>query len=222
LAGTIVANVIEKNQSYSQGSAVSALMVQPQSIQPVVFRNLPVPLRMMTAFHCYSTALASIEKCQPGSVLKQFNLREKTIERAIIGLALAQSGNGSVENWLVHLSKDSDWVVRVFAYEGLVVLADVLGNPPGNAQIAALSDGDARVSGAAASVMVNTRNPFYPPYLFSLTNSSSEKHREAVVGCIAMLAKNGDLQAKSVLSRMANNDSNKGIRQYASQLIRAV
>lgn len=215
LAATVASNVIRHSVLTNEGQQAASLMVSSDMVESAAFQELPEQAKMTIALHCYSTALASISKGDLSPVRAQLVNRQKPIEQAVISLALAQSGDASVKNVLERLCGNSDWVVRLLAYEGLIMLAAISAQPPTASQLMGLQDRDVRVKVSVASIMASTKNPVYHPHILTLANSNDEKSLQAVLPVIARLAQNGNQPARSKLVELAQRHSSRDIRKAA-------
>ncbi len=199
-----------------RGKEQAATMVFPWMLDPLEFKKLPSQVRLMIAMHCYSTALTKIARRDHATIQTEFKKRRKPIERAVIGLALAQTGDASVLETLAKLSKNRDWPVRILAYEGLMALNNVTRDI--SLSLQALQDRDLQVRVAVAQAMANSENPAYIPYILQLADAKDRKQRRAIVSVIAQLAQSGIPQAQKKLQRMAK-DRDKRVRELVSAYV---
>lgn len=222
VAMSVGSNLLNRAMITSQGQSAAALMVPHKTVDPKVLKDMPLQARKIVALHCYSTALATIASRDSAPVKAELSVRKKPLERAVISLALAQNGDPSVGSVLKQLRSDSDWTVRLLAYEGLIVLADVAGRAPGPDQLAALQDSDVRVRTAVARVMVSTGDATYAPHILTLTDSSDKKQRKAVLPVIAILASTGHQPAVVKLQQLAQGDPDEQVREGARAILRDI
>lgn len=216
---SVAYNLLVRAKIASKGKSMAALMVTPQTVEPQVLKEIPLQTRMMLALHCYSTALATIASRDPGSVQAQLALWKKPLEQAIISLSLAQNGVLSVESRLKQLCSHSDWIVRLLAYEGLVVLADFASKTPEPDQLAALQDRDLRVRTAVAHVMASTGNLTYAPHILALADASDRKQCRAILPVIAVLASAGHKPSVTKLHELAEKVPDDMIRRDAGVIL---
>lgn len=203
-----------------EGKLAAAMMVTDDPVTPDLLKNVPLDVRKVMALRCYSTALSTIADHSPESVKAELKVRNKSLERAVIGLALARRGDEAVYQMLKKLRDSSDWVTRLLAYEGLVVLVDATGRMPGQDQLAALKDEDIRVRTAAAQVMARAKeSTYYAPHILALADADSKKQRMAILPVVAWLASNGYPSAVARLQVLARRDSNRAIRESAKDFL---
>jgi len=222
LATTIASNAINHASFNSAARSSASLMVLPESVDQTTFAALPAPAQMMTGLHCYSTALANIASREPKLVRGALRVFDNSLEQAVICLALAMVGDADGEAQMNRLARDSDWVVRIFAYEGLIVLDDMRGTNPGTRQFDGLQDKDIRVFGAVTSAMAASRSAAYSASLLDLTSHPDKEHREAMLPVLARMAILGDPLGKTFLTGMASRDPVQEIRQAAQRLVDAI
>jgi len=215
-----VATIAMDKAAASNGAVeYASWMVSQDILESRGVSDLPHEVRMMVALHCYSTALSGIAERDLQALINELKERSRPIEKAVIGLALAQRGYHEIRDQLVKLRHDSDWPVRVLAYEGLVALSQATGSQPINETYEGLQDSEPRVSVAVASAMASTGNSVYVPQLLKVVEVKNNKQRLGGIPILINLAMRGISEASEKLNMLAATDSDKDIRQAASDAI---
>ena len=201
----------------AKGTLKSAaiLEITPEMIEEERFSKYHGQTQMMLAYHCYVAALKKIAVANQAILLMEVTNRRHTLEQVVIALAMAQLGNRSVLPSLETLRRDPDWAVRTLAFEGLVVLADLLSLEVDSMQLHSLEDKDIRVCLAAASVMLLTGREDYTIPLMVLVDTEDVVRREAFLAVLAGLIRSGNPQARARLTRLAKEDPNENVRNSA-------
>ncbi len=195
--------------------SAAILEVIPEMIEEERFCKYHGQTQMMIAYHCYVAALKKIAVSNQAILLMELTNRSNTLEQVVIALAMAQMGNRSVLPSLETLRRDRDWAVRTLAFEGLVVLADLLNQEVDAMQLNSLEDKDIRVCLAASSVMLLTGREEYIIPMMVLVDTEDVVRREAFLAVLAGLVRAGNSQARARLTRLSKEDSNENVRNSA-------
>jgi len=221
VVGTIIINTLERSSVIIAEYSAKCLL-EPFNVlinDMAAFQDIPKPVKMLAALHYYCAALAFIAKDNLSSVQSELARRKKPIEQVVICLALAQNGDFSIVKNLKQLCHNSNWLVRLFAYESLIVLGEVLAKPLSPTLLIGLQDKDIRVKVPIASVMASTGNSGYHSHILALADSTDKKCRQSILPVIAWLAKRGNQTAQSKLVALARGDSNERVRETAQDYL---
>lgn len=197
------------------GKSTALLEVTDKLIKPFMLAGYTPGMQMVLTYHCYVTALRHIGLANATILLMDVTNRKNTLEQAAIGLAMAQLGNRSAWPSFENLRRDPDWAVRLLSYEGLILLADLSHIEVDAMQLASLKDKDPRVSLACAYLMLLTKREEYEIPILVLAESIDSNRREAFLGPLAWLARNGNEQARSKLNELAKEDPDERVRASA-------
>lgn len=219
---SVAYNVIGRVIIAQQGKNNAAWMVSTDDLIPERLEKLPGQVRKMIALHCYSTALSDLGQRHLAALQDEWRKRKKPLECAVLGLALAQNGDGAVAKNLETLRADSDWGVRILAYEGLIALAQESGPVAESLPLRALQDEDLRVRVAIAKIMADSQNPAYVPPLLEAVNVNDKKQRQALTPIVAQLARQGAPSARARLQLLANGDPDAEVRTLAQTHLRTL
>jgi hypothetical protein len=222
MASGLAARQLDKAQSF--------LLLSPESINPRAFQSMSDPVRFLTALHAYGTGFAKLAEHYPDLVHNEFTQHQRSLEKSVLGFALAVNGNPTIRETLRRLSAstlEDDWSSKILAYEGLIALANhdrTADSVTIDEQIAALGDKDLRVRTAVAYVMSRTGNQIYWPHLAQLADSTESSLRKVALPALLSLAEGGDASADGKLRSISEQDKDKEVResarQYLSQLQR--
>jgi len=177
---SVAYNVIGRVISAQQGKNNAAWMVSTDDLIPERLEKLPGQVRQMIALHCYSTALSDLGQRHLTVLQDEWRKRKKPLECAVLGLALAQNEDVAVAENLKALRADSDWSVRILAYEGLIALAQQTEQIAVSLCLRALQDQDLRVRIAIARILADTRDPAYVSPILAAANVEEKKQRQAL------------------------------------------
>lgn len=194
------------------GKSAALLEVAEGSIRPFMLASYSAGMQMLLTYHCYVTALWHIGLVNSAVLLMDVTNRKNTLEQAAIALAMAQLGNRSAWPSFETLRRDPDWAVRLLSYEGMILLADLLHIEVDAMQLACLRDKDPRVSLACAWLMLLTGRAEYLPPILILAESMDGIRREAYLGPLAWMARNGNEQARAKLAELARSDPDDRVR----------
>jgi hypothetical protein len=197
------------------GKSAALLEVTESLINPFMIASYSPGMQMLLTYHCYVTALRHIGLANNAILLMDVTNRKNTLEQAAIALAMAQLGNRSAWPSFETLRRDPDWAVRVLSYEGMILLADLLHIDVDAMQLASLKDKDPRVSLACAYLMLLTRREDYEAPILVMAESLDAARREAYLGPLAWLARNGNEKARAKLAELAREDPDDRVRSAA-------
>jgi hypothetical protein len=197
------------------GKSAALLEVTESLINPFMIASYSPGMLMLLTYHCYVTALRHIGLSNNAILLMDVTNRKNTLEQAAIALAMAQLGNRSAWPSFETLRRDPDWAVRVLSYEGMILLADLLHIDVDAMQLASLKDKDPRVSLACAYLMLLTRREDYEAPILVMAESLDAARREAYLGPLAWMARNGNEKARAKLAELAREDPDERVRTAA-------
>jgi len=217
VAFTIIGNTIQNNINSSLGASYGNWMISPFDVQDSYETNhLPPQVRLMLTLHCYSTALTTLAKRYMEYVQKEFTRRTDPLERAVLGLALAQHGDVSIANVLNETRKNSDWSTRILSYEGLFVLSCFTEKISTDFLLPALQDNDPRVRIAIAKMLGESEKHEYARHVLQLADTTDKEQKKSVIPIIAQMARNGFQPAYNKLKNIVQNDPDNEARKTAS------
>jgi HEAT repeat protein len=197
------------------GKSSALLEVTDGLIKPFMLAGYTPGMQMVLTYHCYVTAIRHIGLSNANILLMDVTNRKNTLEQSAIALAMAQLGNRSAWPSFETLRRDPDWAVRLLSYEGMILLADLLHIDVDAMQLASLKDKDPRVSLACAYLMLLTKREEYEMPILILSESMDSNRREAFLGPLAWLARNGNEQARAKLNELAREDPDERVRASA-------
>lgn len=218
-----VASTSAQKSAWNQAGELSAtLMVMPAQVDKKTLDLLPPPLVLMTAYHCYATALAGIARKKPKLVLDAAQDYGRGIQQAVIGMALAENAMEAARPCLQKAVKDDHWAVRVLGYEGLVLFNNKVNCPPDKLTLKGLRDHDMRVVLSAATAMVASGRKEYEEPIMALNQESDAKRRVAYLQPIASLAKRGNQAAYQLIQAIAQHDNSSNVREQAREHMKMI
>jgi len=202
----------------------SLLLLTPEAVAPHALDQATDQTRLLTALHAYATGLTRLGAAHPAVFQAELARGPRPLIRALLGLALALNGDREAHGLLRRLTDSispEDWLIKILANEGLIVLANSAAGAelvPLAAQVAALADHDRRVRTSVAYLLLGTRNPAYLPHLAKLADADEAALRRAALPALFALAQAGEAAAGKTLNGLAEFDRDKAVREEAKQL----
>jgi hypothetical protein len=223
LLSAVVMTAVEgaaKERQTREASRASTLTVTPEMLEPQTFNGLPAQARQILALRCYVTGFSRIASQHSEVVKEEWSKRSKVLEKAVLGYALALTGDSTPYDSLKRLASERELVVRILAYEGLIALANSgVSEVSLSDQTKGLSDSELIVALSVAYAMLRTQNPEYTSQLVELGTRSDALQREQFIPLIFALAKRGEQEATDRLKIIANQDENKKVRDTAQNYL---